>query len=166
MAFAGPPTFTGMALTDDGYETATYVRHSFSSLGGNIRSPRDDTFLFVDDANGREWLIDLDGTVRRAQRTSEVLRPTDPRLWFECGRPGGWTTTWCSLDPDTATAYVWPEEWNRSAVPPLRRGAVGMDTLGPINLPGPRSRGRCLVVRQRHPKESDSRHRHHGRRRA
>ena len=115
----GPPTFTGMALTSDGYETATYVRHSFSSLGGNIRSPRDDTFLFIDEANGREWLIDLDGTVRRVQRTPDVLRPADPRLWFECGRPGGWTTTWCSLDPDTATAYVWPEEWNRSAAPSL-----------------------------------------------
>ena len=115
----GPPTFTGMAVTSDGYATATYVRHPFSGLGGDILSPRDDMFLFVDMGNGREWLIDLDGTVRRVERSTAELRPTDPRLWFECGRAGGWTSTWCSLDPDTATAYVWPEEWNRSATPPF-----------------------------------------------
>jgi hypothetical protein len=116
--FLGPPTFTGMAITSDGYETATFVRHSFSGVVTAVLSPRDDVFLVVDTGNGREWLVDLDGTVRRVQRVGAELRPSDPRLWFECGRAGGWTTTWCSLDPDAATAYVWPEEWNRSAVSP------------------------------------------------
>ena len=114
----GPPTYTGMALTTDGYETATYARHSFSSLLSAVHSPRDDVFLVTDLGNGREWLVDLDGTVRRVERVETEIRPSDPRLWFECARAGGWVTTWCSLDVDAATTYVWPEEWNRSAVSP------------------------------------------------
>jgi hypothetical protein len=117
----GPPTFTGMAITTDGYASATYARHPFSSVLTAVHSPRDDLFLVADNSNGREWLVDLDGNIRRVDRVDSELRPTDPRLWFVCARAGGWTTTWCSLDPDTATAYVWPEEWNRSTVPPYAR---------------------------------------------
>jgi hypothetical protein len=134
----GPPTFTGMAVTTDGYKTATYVRHPFSFLGAKILSPTDDQFLFVDDGNGREWLIGLDGDVRRVERVTGKLRPIDPRLWFECGRAGGATTTWCSLNPETATAYVWPEEWNRSAVSPLNgEQPWGWSPTGPSSYEDP-----------------------------
>ena len=95
----GPPTYTGMALTTDGYETATYVRHTFSNLVSAVHSPRDDVFLVADLGNGREWLVEVDGTVRRVQRVETELRPTDPRLWFEwagqvAGPPPGARSTW------------------------------------------------------------------------
>ena len=51
-------------------------------------------------------------------RVDRELRPADPRLWFECGIARGDSSTWCSLDVDTATAYAWPETWSGSAVPP------------------------------------------------
>ena len=115
----GPPTFTGMALTTDGYETATYVRPRSPQLGYTVLSPRDDVFLLNDAANGREWLVDVDdGTEHRVARVDSELRPADSRLWFECGIAGGDSSTWCSLDVDTATAYAWPAAWSGSAVPP------------------------------------------------
>jgi hypothetical protein len=116
--FLGPPTFTGMALTTNGYETATYVRNPFSQRSISVQSPRDDVFLINDTGNGREWLVDLDGTVRSVARVETELVPTDPRLWFECARPGGDSSTWCSLDPDAATAYAWPDPWSGSAMSP------------------------------------------------
>jgi hypothetical protein len=84
-----------------------------------VLSPRDDVFLLNDAANGREWLVDVDdGTQHRVARVGSELRPTDPRLWFECGIARGDSNTWCSLDVDTATAHAWPEAWSFSAVPP------------------------------------------------
>lgn len=115
----GPPTFTGMALTTDGYETTTYVRPRNPQLAYTVLSPRDDVFLLNDEGNGREWLVDVDdGTERRVARVDSELRPADPRLWFECGIARGDSSTWCSLDVDTATAYAWPEAWSGSAVAP------------------------------------------------
>jgi hypothetical protein len=49
----GPPTFTGMALTTDGHETATYVRSRNPQLAYTVLSPRDDVFLLNDAATGR-----------------------------------------------------------------------------------------------------------------
>ena len=82
----GPPTFTGMALTTDGYETATYARPRSPQLGYTVPSPRDDVFLLKDAANGREWLVDVDdGTEHRVARVDSELAPANPRLWLECG---------------------------------------------------------------------------------
>ena len=40
----GPPTFTGMAITTDGYASASYARHPFFGRLGAVHSPRDDLF--------------------------------------------------------------------------------------------------------------------------
>lgn len=113
----GPFEFTGVALTTDGYETTTYLRPPFSlGVDLHVSSPRDGVFLVIDQSNGGEWLVDVAGTVRRVKRVDSELRPVDPRLWFQC--PGHWRSTWCSLNPDTATAYMWPKTWDGSAASP------------------------------------------------
>lgn len=113
----GPYSFSALALTTDGYETTTFVRPGFT-LGVNLEvsSPRQGLFLVVDVSNAREWLVDLDGTVRPVTRASRELSPDDPRLWFQC--TGRWRQTWCALDPTTATAYEWPRAWDGSAARP------------------------------------------------
>jgi hypothetical protein len=113
----GPFEFTGVAVTTDGYATTTYLPAPFP-LGVDLQvsSPRDGVFLVIDQSNGGEWLVDVAGTVREVTRVRQEIRPTDPRLWFQC--PGHWRSTWCSLDTDTATAYKWPEAWDGSAVSP------------------------------------------------
>ena len=140
----GPPTFTGMALTTDGYETATYVRPRSPQLGYTVLSPRDDVFLLNDAANGREWLVDVDdGTEHRVARVDSELRPADPRLWFECGIARGDSSTWCSLDVDTATAYAWPEAWERLRRPSVRRRrAMGLGAAWLVPHQYRRDRGR------------------------
>ena len=113
----GPFEFTGAALTTDGYATTTYFRPPFSlGVDLTVSSPRSGLFLVVDQSNGGEWLIDEDGIVRTVAWVDSELRPTDPRLWFQC--PSRWRHTWCALDPDTATAYMWPRAWDGSAVRP------------------------------------------------
>lgn len=127
-----PSQFTAVALTTDGYETTTYLRPSFG-LGADLQvsSPKDGVFLVTDQSNGGEWLVDVAGNVRRVTRVTTEFRPADPRLWFQC--PGPWRSTWCALDPDTATAYAWPRAWDGSAVAP----AVGAAPWGAN--PKPRS---------------------------
>ena len=113
----GPYSFSAVALTSDGYETATYVRPGFiTGVDLHVSSPREGLVLVVDIGNGREWLVDLDGTVRPVTRVFEEFSPDDPRLWFQC--TGRWRQTWCALDPTTATAYEWPRAWDGSAARP------------------------------------------------
>ena len=69
-----------MALTTDGYETATYVRPRSPQLGYTVLSPPDDVFLLKDAANSREWLVDVDdGTEHRVARVESELAPANPR---------------------------------------------------------------------------------------
>lgn len=113
----GPYSFSALALTTDGYETATYLRPGFTTgVDLHVSSPRDGLFLVVDISNGHEWLVGLDGTLRPVKRVFEELSPDDPRLWFQCA--GRWRQTWCALDPTTATAYEWPPDWDGSAARP------------------------------------------------
>jgi hypothetical protein len=113
----GPFEFTGLALTTDSYETTTYVRPLFpTGVDLYVSTPRDGIFLVFDQSNGGEWLVDVTGTVRPVTHVAREIRPADPRLWFQC--LGVWRQTWCSLDPDTATAHAWPMEWDGSAVSP------------------------------------------------
>lgn len=113
----GPFSFEALALTADGYATTTYVRPAFE-MGGDLHvsTPREGVFLLVDESNGHEHLVHVDGTQRAVTRVSEEIRPTDPRLWFPC--TGRWRQTWCSLDVDSATAYQWPMTWDGSAARP------------------------------------------------
>jgi hypothetical protein len=106
--------YRGMALTTDGYQSTTYA----SAPEGTqvVSSPRDGLFL-LSDGSDHEWLVDVEGTVRRVTRVDTEFVPTDPRLWFQCVY-GSWRSRWCSLDPDTATAHVSANQWGGSAVRP------------------------------------------------
>ncbi|HET7734470.1 MAG TPA: hypothetical protein VFK52_00725 [Nocardioidaceae bacterium] len=111
-------TYTAMALTTDGYQTTTVVRHPFP-VGTDVAvlSLRDDLFFVMDQANGGEWLVDLEGTAREVQRVERQITPADPALWFVC--PAGyWRGSWCTLDVDKATMYAWPKKWDGSAIRP------------------------------------------------
>ena len=162
----GPPTFTGMAITTDGYATATYVRHPFSGVLSAVHSPRDDLFLVTDHRQRPEWLVGLDGTVRRVERIDDELRPTDPRLWFECGRAGRLddhlvlARPGCSDGPRLAGGV---EPFGRA--PAHRRASRG---AGPRRAPGRTrtpGRRRGLVGRRRRQAEARARRRRPGRRR-
>jgi hypothetical protein len=112
-------SFTGAAVTTDGYATTTFVRPLYG-LGGDVHvsRPQDDVFLAVDPGNkGFDWMVDLDGTVREVTPVTSEISPTDPRLWFQCY--GSWRQNWCALDPDNATSYTMPKAWDGSASSPL-----------------------------------------------
>jgi hypothetical protein len=113
----GPFEFTAAATTTDGYKTTIYLRPPFPlGVDLHVSTPDDGVFLISDQSNGGEWLVDTHGDVRAVTRVDSVLRPSDPRLWFQC--PGRWRSTWCALDVATATAYSWPGEWDGSAATP------------------------------------------------
>ena len=110
---------TAVAVTADAYRTATYVAvPGDASATFAVLSPRDDLFLLSHVNQTEEWLVGTDGSVRGVDRVRREVLPQDERLWFRCAEDGGWRSTWCALDPDAATAYVWPEAWDGSAVPP------------------------------------------------
>jgi hypothetical protein len=136
-------TMSALALTTDGFASATYVaspvaddqtfRQAGEVYGPRIENPAEDLFLIVDTERPGEWLVTADGTVRRVERVTTELAPTDPRLWFRChpvNPPPAWEESgvpmidpahlfpWCALDPDSATAYEWPARWNGSLTLP------------------------------------------------
>jgi hypothetical protein len=113
----GPFAFDALALTTDGYATTTYVRPTFEiGVDLHVTVPREGVFLLVDESNGREHLVEVDGTQRAVTRVDEPIQPDDPRLWFPCST--GWRQNWCSLDLDAAAAHQWPNAWDGSAVRP------------------------------------------------
>jgi hypothetical protein len=110
--------YSAIAVTADGYETVTY-----GAIAGvrpsnlEILSPGEGLFLLTGVNHDEHSLVGADGTVRRLAMVHKQVEPGDDRLWFQCADEG-WRYTWCALDPDTATAYVWPKAWDGSAVPP------------------------------------------------
>lgn len=109
---------TGVAVTTDGYRTTAYASVPRLQAGAyQVLSPRDDLFLLSHVNHTEEWLVGADGSVREVDRVRREVLPRDERLWFQCA-DGGWRSTWCALDPEAAKAYVWPEAWDGSAVPP------------------------------------------------
>jgi hypothetical protein len=112
------PSFKGMALTTDGYRTADYTRSPFpQGPPYRIESLADNQFLLVDEANGQEVMVDIDGTIRRVTRVATPI--SSPRShWFQClSTPFvGDTSTWCALDPVTATAYPIPPSGGEPSV--------------------------------------------------
>lgn len=126
------PSFTGLALTTDGYETTTYLTSPVpQGVSGMVTSPTDDTFLLEDDGNGGEWLVGTDGTITRVKRVDTPIEPVDERMWFECvpQGPRNPQLTWCSLDVASATAYAWPARWG-GGLPSGARPDSGVEPWG------------------------------------
>ncbi|GAB3022104.1 hypothetical protein GCM10011376_27210 [Nocardioides flavus (ex Wang et al. 2016)] len=112
---------TGVAATTDAYRSTTYVPVPRLQVDAyQVLSPRDDLFLLSHVNHTDEWLVGADGVVRRVDRVRGEVAARDERLWFQCAVGGGWRSTWCALDPESGTAYVWPDAWDGSAVPPGR----------------------------------------------
>ena len=108
------PRFQGMALTTDGYATATYLRSPFGEgRPASIESPTPDLFLLHDSSNGGAYLVGTDGVVRRVTSVDTPIAPKDPRLWFQClSATVPDEPTWCALDPEAATSYAMPGSWD------------------------------------------------------
>jgi hypothetical protein len=121
---SGRPWFNAMALTTDGWRTATYRR---PPMGAGrpfyVHSPAPGVLLVVDDSNGGEWLIHDDGSSVRLPRVVEDRPATEPRRWFQC-LSGEDQSTWCALDLEAQVVYEWRGGWaaglntTASAVPP------------------------------------------------
>lgn len=118
----GRPSFTGLAITSDGYATTTYLRPPFDSGLEHVESLGPRLLVVVDRANGYEWLVRDEGTITPLDRDFDQIPAADPRLWFVClgntGRaPGGAAEpddsqpTWCALDPDAGVVHIWTEPW-------------------------------------------------------
>jgi hypothetical protein len=117
------PSFGALAITTDGFETATYRRPPFDSGLEHVESVGPGLLVIVDVANGYEWLVRDDGTVTPLERDFDEVPAADPRRWFVClgntGRtgPGGQATpfdaqpTWCALEPKTNTVHIWEGPW-------------------------------------------------------
>lgn len=114
----GRPTFTGLAITTDGFATTTYRRPPFDpGLIWHVESPGPGLLLIVDTVNGPEWLVRDDGSITRLARVAAQHPGAGPRSWHECHGvvddrydhvdPTGW----CALDPASNTSYQWPSPW-------------------------------------------------------
>jgi hypothetical protein len=112
----GVAGYRGMALTTDGYRSTTYASVP-DEANQVVSSPKDGVFL-LSNGSDKEWLVDVQGTVRRVKRVMGTgFVPTDSRLWFQCANDS-WRSDWCALDLNTATAHVSAKKWNGSAVRP------------------------------------------------
>jgi hypothetical protein len=99
----GQPWYDAMAVTDDGFETATYLPPPWSRIIESITSVGRDTFL-IDESNGDLKLLEADGTLRRVRLVEETRTASDPRLVVRCGGfEAGYGDGWCVLDLPTAT---------------------------------------------------------------
>jgi hypothetical protein len=130
------PSFYAMAITADGFGTATYRRAPFADLPIHVESVGPRMLLIVDTANSGEWLVRDDGTVTALARDFDEVPAADPRLWFVClasryRPPGGQAIpydsplSWCALQPHANAVHIWGAPWKGSgafgtpaAVPP------------------------------------------------
>jgi hypothetical protein len=108
------PSFDGMAITVDGFKSATYVRPPRGFGVIRVLSPAPGVLLITDPANGHEVLVGQDGTMTRVQRVVADRPATEPRQWFEC-LSGEDQLTWCALDVAATTAYEWGTPWSGSS---------------------------------------------------
>ena len=138
------PSFLGMAITKDGFATATY-RHTgpLEFEEGGLRpvhvvSPGPGLLLLVDGSNGGVWLVRDDGSVTHEAESTDATPTGDSRAWFTCmtgydhlpwENPPIASTTWCKLDPDANTVHVLGSSW------------WGMDEIGhdTVSVAGPAS---------------------------
>lgn len=120
------PSFSGMAITSDGFATATYRRTGPLEYeeGGlipvDVVSPGPGLLLLVGGSEG-EWLVRDDGTITRPERVFDASLTSDPRSWFPCQtehdpipswvNPDEPAATWCRLDADANTVHVLGSAW-------------------------------------------------------
>ena len=115
--FSYQTIFQAIAVTEDGYRTAAYLRPGMAILN-SIHSVARDAFLFNDTSNGVQRLLETDGTYRRVRMVDETRTPDDPRLTIPCGGfAGGYGAGWCVLDVPTATAARLPSTWTGNGSP-------------------------------------------------
>jgi hypothetical protein len=99
------PEFHALAVTDDAFRTARYIRGPGLAILTSIHSVDRDMFLLSDRSNGVLKLLGTDGALRRVRMVDEPRTPDDERLVIPCGGfDQGWGVGWCVLDPATATA--------------------------------------------------------------
>lgn len=129
----GHQTFQAMAITDDGFRTATYHRQPMAILS-SISSVGRDTFLLNDQGNGVQRLLRADGSLRRVRLVDETRAPKDPRLVLPCG---GFVDSlgdgWCVLTVASATTARLPATYigngDSAARPTLGQRPWGMESL-------------------------------------
>ena len=106
------PHFQALALTTSGFRSEiVYVRPRWGQgLPVTVESPAPDVFLLAHDNDGAGpgWLVDTEGEIRDVRWVSTPIEAANPRQWFRCTSQGDDGATWCTLDPETATAYEWP----------------------------------------------------------
>jgi hypothetical protein len=134
----GPQVFNAIAVTDDGFRTATYLRPHMWILG-SILSVGRNTFLLNDTGNGIQKLLSANGTLRRVRMVDETRTPNDPRLVFQCtGYPGGaFIGGWCVLDVASATAARLPatfvDNGDSAGDPGLGQRPWGTDVISNVD---------------------------------
>ena len=136
----GRPRFYGVAITTDGFATATYLRPAWELSGlEHVESPGPGLLLVIDAANGPEWLVRDDGTITRLARVVEERRPADERFWHVCADnyDNDYQVSWCALDPSRNAFYVWEGPW-RSTMTSSESMASPGATEDPWGLVWPR----------------------------
>ena len=101
------PEFQAMALTRDGYRTATYLPLPTGEEYDppSISSPVPGVFLLVEHLNGPAWVLHANGHLQPLRRTADTTRITDRRLVYKCTYENeiNFANGWCLLDPRHAT---------------------------------------------------------------
>ncbi len=117
----GRPSFTALAITADGYSTATWprpVRFGTGACGVGRPGP-------AGDRGPGQRLRGWSGQLAPSPADSDFdeIPAADPRLWFVClgniGRTGDGgqalpfdaQPTWCALDPSKDTVHIWSGPW-------------------------------------------------------
>lgn len=108
----GRPWFNAMAVTTDGWRTATYRRPPMGAARPfYVHSPAPGVLLVVDDSNGGEWLIREDGSSSRPTRVVSDTEVAEPRRWFVC-LSGEDQSTWCAIDVEAEIVYERRGAWS------------------------------------------------------
>lgn len=101
------PDFYAMALTQDGYETTSYLRLPTGDQYDppSISSPVPGVFLLVEHLNGPAWVLHANGDLQPLRRVADTARITDRRLVYKCTDENevNFANGWCLLDPRHAT---------------------------------------------------------------
>ncbi len=139
------PTFNAIAVTTDGWRTATYRRPQMGAgRPFHVISPAPDVLLVVDDANGGEYLVRRDGSTVLLPHVVEERTVASPRQWFTCHGQND-RITWCAFDAEAEAVYEWGDRWSGgpggdtaalypgAGLEPWGRELMRPDEAGPLN---------------------------------